>query len=303
MSMNFAREQSLLRQRLQAKSTPAQASERTAQHGTGLTFLGAAEPELAAAAVDLANAWPQMGRAQMTAFVRTLWNSKIHELRDVGTRLLAARASLLEPHDLPLLEGFLGDDVTDAVLARLARDVLGAIVLRHKKVWRELKRLAAGSDAGRRAAVRATQLSLAAEAEAFARFEELALPLLPHADAALQQAIDEALTAAATLALEPVKVWAAQHGRTLKMPPKAVKPKVAASAKAEAKPIAAKTPPPRPAAAAPATGTPAARPKPAAAKSSPAKAPKPARPTAAKSPAPKPAERRGKAAAATGKAK
>jgi hypothetical protein len=155
--------------------------------------------------------------------------------------------------------------------------------------------------------MRATQLSLAAEAEAFARFEELALPLLPHADAALQQAIDEALTAAATLALEPVKVWAAQHGRTLKMPPKAVKPKVAASAKAEAKPIAAKTPPPRPAAAAaaaaPATGTPAARPKPAAAKSSPAKAPKPARPTAAKSPAPKPAERRGKAAAATGKAK
>jgi feruloyl-CoA synthase len=84
-----------------------------------------------------------MGRAQMTAFVRTLWSSKVHELRDVGSRLLAMRAALLEPADLPLLETFLAGGAEPAVLDRLARDVLGAMAIRAKKVWKDLRKLAA----------------------------------------------------------------------------------------------------------------------------------------------------------------
>src|SRR5688572_16802848 len=120
MSMNFAREQSLLRQRLQAKASPDFAQARQQEHGGTTTFLGADDATVAQAATELAATHPQMGRAQMTAFVRTLWNSKIHELRSVGVQLLAARASLLEPADLPFLEGLLQDAAVDAVAEQLA---------------------------------------------------------------------------------------------------------------------------------------------------------------------------------------
>lgn len=263
MSMNFGREQSLLRQRLQAKGNPAAAAEQQQRHGTTQTFLGAPDAEIAAAAGDLAAAFPAMGRAQMTAFVRTLWKSRIHELRAAGAHLLAMRASLLEPADLPFLEDLLGDEAADAVLGRLAADVLGALVSRHKKLWKDLRRLAGSDKDGlRRAALRAARLPLAGDDEAFARFRELAEPLLAHADPLCQQALDEALQAAAPRHHAAATAFVQQFARSVVLPPPA--------------PIAPPPPPPAPAAAAtpavtkPAKAAPAAsEPKVAATKSEP----------------------------------
>lgn len=263
MSMNFGREQSLLRQRLQAKGNPAAAAEQQQRHGTTQTFLGAPDAEIAAAAGDLAAAFPAMGRAQMTAFVRTLWKSRIHELRAAGAHLLAMRASLLEPADLPFLEDLLGDEAADAVLGRLAADVLGALVSRHKKLWKDLRRLAGSDKDGlRRAALRAARLPLAGDDEAFARFRELAEPLLAHADPLCQQALDEALQAAAPRHHAAATAFVQQFARSVVLPPPA--------------PIAPPPPPPAPAAPAakavtkPAKAAPAAsEPKVAATKSEP----------------------------------
>ncbi|MFN8827152.1 MAG: DNA alkylation repair protein [Planctomycetota bacterium] len=233
MSMNFGREQSLLRQRLQAKGNPAAAAEQQQRHGTSQTFLGAPDAEIAAAAGDLAAAFPAMGRAQMTAFVRTLWKSKIHELRAAGAHLLAMRASLLEPADLPFLEDLLGDEAAEAVLGRLAADVLGALVSRHKKLWKDLRRLAGSDKDGlRRAALRAARLPLAGDDEAFARFHELAEPLLAHADPLCQQALDEALQAAAPRHHAAATAFVQQFARSVVLPPPA--------------PIAPPPPPPPP---------------------------------------------------------
>jgi len=236
MSMNFAREQSLLRQRLQAQGSPALAAERQQKLGTATTFLGAEDGAVAAAATDLAAMHPQMGRAQMTAFVRTLWQSRIYELRAVGIELLAARASLLEPADLVFLEGLLAESEVDALAQRLAGDVIGVLVSKHKKLWKDLRRYAAASqDVLRRAAVRASRLPLADDSEAFPRFAELAEPLLAVPDETLQQAIDEVLSAAATTHGDAVKEFAARFGRVVKLPKKkvskaAAKPAVAAAA-------------------------------------------------------------------------
>lgn len=220
MSMNFAREQSLLRQRLQAKATPAHAEALRQRHGTAQIFLGAADHDVAAAATDLVAAHPQMGRAQMTAFARTLWNSKIHELRAVSAQLLAARAALLEPHDLPLLEGFLRDDASDQVLATLAGAVLGPLVHKNKKLWKDLKRHATGAHLGmQRAALRAAAAPVQAEPEAFARFVELAEPLLGEADPALQQAIDAALQSAAESSRAAAQEFVTRHARAVTLPP------------------------------------------------------------------------------------
>lgn len=222
MSMNFGREQSLLRQRLQAKGSAAHAASQKESHGTTQTFLGTAEDEVAAAARDLAAAFPAMGRAQMTAFVRTLWKSRIHELRASGVHLLALRHQLLEPADLPFLEDLLGDDAVDAVQHQLADQVLGSLVLRHKKLWKDLQRLA-GTDHERlrRAAARACRAPLQEDAEAFARFEALAKSLLTIADAAVQQAIDAALCSAAPLHHEAASAFVREHGRTVQLPPPA----------------------------------------------------------------------------------
>lgn len=241
MSMNFAREQSLLRQRLQAQGSPALAAARQQELGTATTFLGAGDDAIAAAAADLAAMHPQMGRAQMTAFVRTLWQSKIYELRAVGIELLAARASLLEPADLTFLEGLLADSEVDALAQRLAGDVIGVLVSKHKKLWKDLRRFAAASqDVLRRAAVRASRLPLVDDGEAFPRFAELAEPLLAVPDQRLQQAIDELLTAVAATHGDAVKEFAARFGRAVKLPKKkagkpAAKPGAAAGAASPAK--------------------------------------------------------------------
>ena len=95
MSMNFGREQALLRQRLTAKASEELATRQAAQHGDGLKFLGASDEEVLAAATDLAELYPEMGRAQMTAFVRTLWGSKTHELRCAGIEVLEIDGSEL----------------------------------------------------------------------------------------------------------------------------------------------------------------------------------------------------------------
>lgn len=263
MSMNFAREQSLLRQKLQAKASPEVAAAK-GQQLAGITFLGAPADEVEAAATALAATYPQMGRAQMTAFVRTLWNSKIHELRAVGALLLASRNSLLEPADLPLLETFLQDVADDDVKRSLARDVVGAIVKKNKKLWKDLKRFG-GNESLRLAAVRAAALPLADDVEAFPRFVELVTPLLAVAEPTLQTAIDDVLVAAAARHYDAALEFARQHARSVTL----VKPK----------PVAP-TPPPAP--------TVAVKPKPKTAKAPKvAVTPAPAKPDDAKPPAKK----------------
>jgi 3-methyladenine DNA glycosylase AlkD len=217
MSMNFGREQALLRQRLTAQGTEELIAARVAQFGDSLKFLGADDQEVVQAATDLAEAYPDMGRAQMTAFVRTLWSSKTHELRCVGIEILAMRASLLEPPDLPFVEGLLKETTIEQVANRIACDVLGPLVCKNKKLWKDLKKLSkSANERLRRAAVRATKAPIAADSSVFSRFEDLVTPLLSQADALLQQAIDEVLIAAAAHDADLVNAFAKEHGRELK---------------------------------------------------------------------------------------
>jgi len=216
MSMNFGREQALLRQRLTAKGSEELAAERTAQFGDSVKFLGVDDAEVLSAATDLAETYPEMGRAQMTAFVRTLWSSNTHELRCVGIEILAQRAGLLEPPDAPFVEGLIKEATTEELGARIAGDVLGPLVCKNKKLWRTLGKLAKSADEKlMRAAVRATRAPIEADKSVFSRFEELVTPLLAEADTILQEAIDEVLKAAAEQDADAVKAFAEAHGRKL----------------------------------------------------------------------------------------
>lgn len=215
MSMNFGREQALLRQRLTEKGSPELAAEQQARFGDKIKCLGAEDAEVLAAATDLVEQFPTMGRAQMTAFVRTLWGSKTHELRGVGAEILARRAELLEPPDLAFVEGLLKDGHDDAMQARLASDVLGALVSKNKKLWKDLQKLAKGANPQLRLAAVQAAKAPCANGGVFDRFEKLAAPLLADADEHLLAAIDEALQAAAAHEPEAVQAFASEHGRKL----------------------------------------------------------------------------------------
>ena len=216
MSMNFGREQALLRQRLTAKSSEELAAERVAQFGDSVKFLGTEDAEVLAAAKDLADAYPEMGRAQMTAFVRTLWGSKTHEMRCVGVEILAQRAGLLEPPDMPFLEGLIKEATTEELGDRLGSDVLGPLVCKNKKLWRSLGKLAKSDDEKlKRAAVRASKAPIEADHSLFTRFEDLVTPLLAEADTGLQQAIAEVLIAFSEQDESTAKAFADTHGRKL----------------------------------------------------------------------------------------
>ncbi|MCA8974722.1 MAG: DNA alkylation repair protein [Planctomycetes bacterium] len=229
--MNFGREMSLLRIRLTEAGSPESAARRQAELGGNAAFLGAAPKEIDAAASDLVTTYPEMGRAQMTAFVRTLWQSNVHELQAVGIRILASRASLLEPHDLPFVEGLLKKCDTEPVAETLASDVLGVLATKNKKLWKDLRRLAGHADVRlRRAAVRACREPLLADETAFERFVDIVDPLFQTGDADVLQTIDEVLAAIANVHDDAVRELAARHGRKIRAP----KPKKKASKKAAA---------------------------------------------------------------------
>lgn len=214
MSMNFGREQAVLRQQLTEQGTAERAAAQQAAYGDGVKCLGAAAEDVQAAAAGIVEQFPTMGRAQMTAFVRTLWSSKTHELRGVGAAILIARAELLEPHDLAFVEGLLKDGHDDDMQARLAADVLGAMVTRSKRLWKDLQRFAKSkSVALQRAAVRAAGAACGSTSGLFERFAKFAGPLTQVEDEALQRAIDEALAAAAPHDEAAVRAFADEHGR------------------------------------------------------------------------------------------
>lgn len=218
MSMNFGRELSLLRIRLTEAGSAERAAEREAATGSASTFLGAEEDEIRAAAEDLVENFPQMGRAQMTAFVRTLWQSNVYELQAVGGRILAARATLLEPADQPLVADLVKKCDVDGLAAILA-EALGTLTAKNKKVWRDLRKMAAGSDARlRRAAVRACRTPVLADESLFSRMAELLESVLGSEDPEPETlgAVDELLAALAKEHSDAVREIAERHGRKIK---------------------------------------------------------------------------------------
>jgi len=213
MTMNFGREQALLRQRLTEQGSPERIAEQQDRYGDQIKCLGASDEQVCAAANDLAERFPSMGRAQTTAFVRTLWSSKTHDLRCVAAQILSRRADLLEPADVAFLEGLLKDSHDDALRATVAIEALGELTKKHKKVWKDLQRLAKGKDAQLRVdAIRAAKAPCASDGDVFERFEKLARPLMADGDEALLRAVDEVLASAAA---DAARAFAAEHERKL----------------------------------------------------------------------------------------
>lgn len=131
-----------------------------------------------------------LDRATLLELVRLLWKQPVFERRAAAAELLAKRALLLEPRDVPFVERQLRDSGTWALVDTLAPQVIGSLVERHPELHATLQRWAADEDFWiRRSALLAYLLPLRRGEGDFARFAELADPLLEDREFFVRKAI------------------------------------------------------------------------------------------------------------------
>jgi len=115
---------------LRAAGTAKRAEGSKAYLKSELDFAGVDVPTLRRAVKELLASRPELDRAQLLALARALWARPVFELRAAAAELLAARAALLTPHDLPFLERLLRAAKTWALIDSLAPQVVGPLHVR-----------------------------------------------------------------------------------------------------------------------------------------------------------------------------
>ncbi len=128
---------------LRAAGTPERAAGEKAYLKSDLDFLGVTVGQIRTAVRRVA---PSLDRAGLLAVVDELWTGPVFDRRLAAALLLDARADLLEPSDLALLERLLRASHTWALVDVLAGDVAGALLVRHPEAVDELDRWAADDD-------------------------------------------------------------------------------------------------------------------------------------------------------------
>ncbi|MBK8097601.1 MAG: DNA alkylation repair protein [Planctomycetes bacterium] len=211
--MNFSREVAALRVKLTAMGTPARAEKAKSYLKSELTFLGVDAKGIRQAAKEFCAAFPEVGRAQLTAFVKALWKTGIYEHRAVGVGILELRRTLLEPPDLAILEDLLRHSHTWALVDWLAVHVVGDLVTRNKRLTKDLERWAKDKDFWlRRSALLALLLPLRAGKGDLVLFEKLAVPMFGETEFFIQKAIGWVLREAGKKQPAAVRAFLERHG-------------------------------------------------------------------------------------------
>ena len=113
---------------LRAVGTPERAEHEKRYLKSDLEHVGATVPQVRREAKGLAK--EVSSHAELVALVEALWAQPVHERRACAAFLLHARADLLGPEDVPLLERLVRDSRTWALVDVLAGDVLGKLLVR-----------------------------------------------------------------------------------------------------------------------------------------------------------------------------
>ena len=111
-----------------AIGTPERAVQEKRYLKSDLTFLGATVWQIRAEVKAMARADPDMDHDRLTRVAEALWSKPIFERRMAATILLELRTDLVGVADLVLVEGFLREALTWALVDGLAADVVGAML-------------------------------------------------------------------------------------------------------------------------------------------------------------------------------
>ena len=141
--MNGAAVAAAIEDELRDVGTPERAAGQKAYLKSDLDFLGVTVGQIRTAVRPVARS---LDRAGLLAVVDELWTRPLFDRRLAAALLLRARADLLEPADLALLERLIRASHTWALVDVLAGDVVGALLLRHPEAAAGLDRWAADGD-------------------------------------------------------------------------------------------------------------------------------------------------------------
>lgn len=195
---------------LRASARPGRAEQERAYLKSNLVHYGVPVPAIRALAK---RASPGLDHDRLVAVATALWDepvdAPVHERRMLAAELLEARADLLTPADLQLLERLLRESRTWALVDTLAPSVVGALSERFPRAvepW--LDRWARDDDFWlRRSALLAHLIPLRAGHGDWGRFTRYADALLPDGEFFVRKAIGWVLRDTGRRRPELVLAW------------------------------------------------------------------------------------------------
>lgn len=178
---------------LRRLGSPERAVQEKAYLKSDLQFAGVSMPVLR----SLTRAWLAAraaaggaGRAEVTGLARQLWASPLHECRQCAVVLLERTTGKLTEADIGLVEEFLRQSFTWALVDGLAANVAGDLVVRYPDLGATLDRWAADEDFWlRRSALLALLNPLRRGGGDFARFATYADAMLGEREFFVRKAI------------------------------------------------------------------------------------------------------------------
>ena len=175
---------------LRSRGTPERAASERAYLKSELEHYGVSVPAIRAVATSVRRQHAEMGRADLLALVDTLWAAPVHERRMVVVELLNLYADRLRPADLDLLERFLRESRTWALVDGLAASVVGGVVESYPESAPVLDRWAEDDDFWiRRSALLALLIPLRRGDGDFDRFTRYADAMLEEKEFFIRKAI------------------------------------------------------------------------------------------------------------------
>ncbi|HEX8753041.1 MAG TPA: DNA alkylation repair protein [Solirubrobacterales bacterium] len=199
------REATAIEARLRALGDPERAANEARYLKSERRHLGVRVPEVRREA--RATAKSVTTRRQLTALARALWDSPVHERRCCAAYLLQARAELLAPADLALLERLIREAETWALVDVLAASVVGPLLLAHPEAAERIDRWARDRDFWVRRAALLSQLPAAREGRSLQRFFRYADAMLEEREFFIRKAIGWVLREASKSRPEEVYLW------------------------------------------------------------------------------------------------
>jgi 3-methyladenine DNA glycosylase AlkD len=131
-----------IEQQLRAAGSPERAAGAQNYLKSKLEFAGTTVPRIRAIMTGWRREHPGLTRARLTGLAAALWAGPIFECRLAAIILLADQRQLLEAADASLVEQFLRDAGTWALVDSLAADVMGTLVARNPDLLGTLDRWA-----------------------------------------------------------------------------------------------------------------------------------------------------------------
>lgn len=166
------------------------ASREQAYLKSDLQHFGVSVPEIRSVAKTFARRHPDLTHDELVELVGLLWAEPVHECRMVCVELLEAYGDRLGPADVALVERFLRESRTWALVDGLAATVVGGLVETHPELTDVLDRWATDHDFWlRRSALLALLVPLRQGRGDFDRFGRYADAMLDEREFFIRKAI------------------------------------------------------------------------------------------------------------------